>query len=448
MKTAENAFLLCLDGKSGGAFESIPEEYASLPVMDHSGKLIIPGLTDLHVHAPQFAFRSLGMDMELLEWLNKKTFPEEAKYGDLEYAREAYSRFIADVKKGPNTRLCVYATIHTPATLLLMDMLEESGLVSLAGKVSMDRNCPDYLKECDASGSSYAAGAAEDWLKGYFKRQKEGRESKGAPAYKNIFPILTPRFIPSCSDELLKSLAEMQKSYPALPVQSHLSENRREVEWVRELCPESETYTEAYAKTGLMQGPCVMAHCVWLDENEMELLAEKGVYAAHCPQSNTNLSSGIAPVRRLMEKGVPLGLGSDVAGGAHTSIFRAISDAIQVSKLRRVYALDEKALTEKALTIEEAFYLGTAGGGSFFGKLNINGLGSAGSFEPGWDFDALIIDDGAFLSGFPGGESAAKRHEIVSCNIRERLEQVVYLSDDRQIIAKYVRGIEILRTCP
>ena len=356
LKTIENGFLLCTNGKCGGVFEEIPKKYADLPVRDHSGKLIVPGLTDLHIHAPQFTFRALGMDMELLEWLNKHTFPEEAKYNNLDYARKAYGNFVEHIKKGPNTRLCVYASIHVPASLLLMDMLEESGLVSLVGKVNMDRNSPEYLKEGDSTG------ATREWLAAFLDGREKGR-------YKNTFPILTPRFIPTCSDGLMKSLAEIQREF-TLPLQSHLSENLKEIEWVKELCPESENYAGAYADFGLLESPTIMAHCVWSDEKEMDLLAKKGVYIAHCPQSNANLSSGIAPVRRFLEKGIPLGLGSDVAGGAHTSIFRAMTDAIQVSKLRRT--LYPQALInpgEKALSLEEAFYLGTAGGGSFFAKI-------------------------------------------------------------------------------
>ena len=416
LETVENGYLLCLGGKSGGIFREVPGQYAHLPVKDHSSKLIVPGLTDIHIHAPQFAFRALGMDMELLEWLNNRTFPEEAKYRDLEYAREAYGRFVEHIKKGPNTRLCVYATIHTPGTLLLMDMLEESGLVSLVGKVSMDRNCPEYLCE---KGADNASGAVRDWLEAYYRGRKEG-------PYKNTAPILTPRFIPCCSNELMKSIKGIQGEY-GLPVQSHLSENRKEVEWVKELCPDSENYAGAYSGFGLLDGPAVMAHCVWSGEREMDILAGKGVYIAHCPQSNTNLSSGIAPARRFLDKGIPIGLGSDVAGGVHTSIFRAMTDAIQVSKLRN--ALISQA--EKSLTLEEAFYLGTAGGGSFFGKIGNKNFGPAGSFEAGWDFDALVIDDSSLASP-------------VSRTIRDRLEQVVYLSGERHIVEKYVRGISIL----
>jgi guanine deaminase len=404
LETYKDGRLVCLEGKSAGAFPRLPEEYRSLPQKDYGGRLVIPGLTDLHLHAPQFGFRALGMDLELLEWLETRTFPEEARYADLEYARRAYGLLTEHLRRGPSARLVLFATLHTPASLLLMDMLEESGLACFAGKVNMDRNSPGYLREAGAEAS---LAATREWLAACGK-------------YKNVRPILTPRFIPSCSDALMKGLSRIQKEY-ALPLQSHLSENRKEIRWVRELCPDADGYAGAYARWGLFGGevPTIMAHCVWPGEREMELLAERGVFVAHCPQSNTNLASGIAPVRRFLERGVPVGLGSDVAGGVHTSIFRAMADAIQVSKLRRVLTAENDA----PLSLEEAFYLGTAGGGAFFGKTG----GAAGSFAPGCDFDALVIDDTNLAAPF-------------ELSIRERLERVVYLSDDRNIAAKYVRG--------
>jgi guanine deaminase len=299
-----------------------------------------------------------------------------------------------------------------------MDLLEESGLVCMVGKVNMDRNCPDYLRE-DSAGA-----AVREWLDACFSPGK---------GYKNVLPILTPRFIPTCSDALMRGLAGIQKEF-GLPIQSHLSENRKEIKWVKELCPAADCYGGAYADFDLFGGgaPTLMAHCVWSDKRETELLAERGVFIAHCPQSNTNLSSGIAPLRRFLDSGCNAGLGSDVAGGAHTSIFRAMSDAIQVSKLRRIL-LGE---TTKAIGLEEAFYLGTAGGGAFFGEAVRAGNptedrpGASGSFEPGYDFDALVIDDSGLACPSP-------------LSIRNRLERVVYLSDDRHIQAKYVRGLEI-----
>ncbi|MDR1858126.1 MAG: amidohydrolase family protein [Treponema sp.] len=413
LETMPGAFLVCAGGKSAGVFPQLPQQYAALPISDYSGRLVMPGLVDLHVHAPQFAFRGLGMDMELLDWLSSRAFPEEAKYRDLEYARKAYGLFVSHLQRGPNTRIVAFATVHVPATLALMGLLEESGLVSMVGKVNMDRNSPDELREKSAAAS---LAATREWL---------GLCGEG---YARTRPILTPRFIPSCSDDLMRGLGTLRREF-GLPVQSHLSENRREVEWVRELCPSSGGYGAAYHDFDLFgsetpsAAPTVMAHCVWPGEGEIALMAERGVFAAHCPQSNANLSSGIAPMRRLLDAGVPAGLGSDVAGGTSSSIFRAMSDAIQVSKLRRPLL----CINEKALTLEEAFYLGTAGGGAFFGKA---GMGYCGSFEPGCDFDALVINDSALAAPF-------------ELSIRDRLERVVYLSDESHIEAKYIKGKEI-----
>jgi guanine deaminase len=421
LQTASDAYLVCAEGNCAGVFAKLPEQYAHFPLADYTGRLIVPGLVDLHTHAPQFSFRALGMDMELLDWLQQRTFPEEAKYRDLEYARRAYSFLVEHLKRGPNTRLVIFATVHTPATLLLMDMLEESGLACMVGKVNMDRNCPDTLHEKNAASS---LAATKEWLDSCVAHNND--------KYRNTRPILTPRFIPSCTDELMRGIAELQRQY-RLPVQSHLSENRKEIIWVKELCPASAGYGAAYRDFGLFGGvnadsnrvPTVMAHCVWSDKTEIALMAERGVFVAHCPQSNTNLSSGIAPVRRLLQAGVSVGLGSDVAGGAHNSIFRAMVDAVQVSKLRRV--LVQSSTDEPALTLEEAFYLGTAGGGAFFDHC---GMGASGSFEAGFEFDALVIDDATLASPF-------------ELSLRERLERVIYLSEDRHITAKYVRGRKI-----
>jgi guanine deaminase len=400
LETMPDSFLVCInEGKSAGVFAQLPDQYAALPVCDYRGRLVIPGLVDLHTHAPQFSLRGMGLDLELLDWLSLHSFPEEAKYRDPAYARAAYGFFVEHLKRGPNTRAAVFATVHIPAAMILMDLLEESGLVSMAGKVNLDRNSPDDLREESAAAS---LGATKEWLALCVMRK-----------YLNTMPILTPRFIPSCSDDLMRGLGALRRAMN-LPVQSHLSENRREVEWVRELCPSSEGYGAAYRDFDLFGGtPTVMAHCVWSDESEMALMAQRGVFAAHCPQSNANLASGIAPVPQLFNAGVQVGLGSDIAGGNNASIFRAMSDAIQVSKLR-----------QQAVTLEEAFYCGTVAGGAFFGKA---GMGFSGSFEPGYELDALVINDRALAA---------------PCDLplRSRLERVVYLSDNRHIEAKYVRG--------
>lgn len=404
VETMRDGYLVSVDGVSQGVFREIPEEYAHLPMADRAGKLVVPGLTDLHVHAPQYTFRGLGMDLELLEWLDTVTFPEEARYAELSYAQAAYGRFVEDLRRGPNTRACIFATLHTPATVLLMDLLEESGLVTLVGKVNMDRNSPDNLRE-ESADASYRETAA--WVE------------HTAGKYRRTGPILTPRFIPSCTDALMEKLGTLQREY-RLPVQSHLSENAGEVAWVRELCPESKSYGDAYDRFGLFGGdaPTIMAHCVLSGEEEQALMKERGVYIAHCPSSNTNLSSGVAPAGKYLREGQRVGLGSDMAGGTHGSIFRAMSDAIQVSKLR--WRLQDQSI--RPLTAAEAFYLGTVGGGSFFGRV--------GSFEPGYELDAVVLDDSRLGTPRP-------------LTLEERLEKVIYLSEDRDVAGKYVQGRQV-----
>ncbi len=406
---AANSYLVCEEGLCAGVFQELPEQYRRLPLEDCTGKMILPGLVDLHVHAPQYTFRCLGMDMELIEWLSHYAFPEEAKYSDLIYAEKAYGSFVEDLRRGPNTRAAVFATCHVPASLLLMDLLEASGLVTLVGKVNMDRNSHPDLQEADARTS---IRDTEDWVSRALKEK----------AYRNTEPILTPRFIPSCSDDLMVGLKEIQRKY-GLPLQSHLSENKGEIAWVRELCPAAANYSAAYDHFGLFGGegtPTIMAHCVWMEEEELELMEARRVFVAHCPQSNMNLASGIAPIRRFLNRGIPVGLGSDVAGGCHTSIFRAMSDAIQVSKLYW-RLLDQQAAP---LTIEEAFYLGTKGGGAFFGKV--------GSFLPSYEFDALVIDDSGLRAPY-------------DLSLSQRLARIIYQPDRCAIERKFVRGRDILR---
>ena len=236
----------------------------------------MPGFTDLHVHAPQYRFRALGMDLELLEWLDQIAFPEESKFSDLEYARKSYQIFVNDVKKSPTTRLSAFGTLHVEATELLMDLMEETGLKAYIGKVNMDRNGPDTLQE------KSVPDAKRDTLNWIADVQDK---------YTNVKPILTPRFTPSCSDPLMDELGKIQRQYH-LPVQSHLSENLSEMAWVKELCPNTAFYGEAYDQFGLFGGedcPTIMAHCVHCPDEELELIKKRGVYIAHCSQSNTNL---------------------------------------------------------------------------------------------------------------------------------------------------------------
>lgn len=400
-----NSYLICSQGKCAGIFPVLPEKYRGIPCTDYKDDLIIPGLTDLHVHAPQYTFRASGMDLELLDWLNTYAFPQEARYENLEFARSAYSIFAEEMKKSPNTRACIFGTLHVPATELLMELMDKTGLKTMIGKVNMDRNGSPILQETSAEAS---AQATVTWIEDTLNR------------FENTMPILTPRFTPACTDQLMAKLSQIQKKYH-LPMQSHLSENLGEIEWVKELCPGTHFYGEAYHQFQLFGGDCptIMAHCVHSSEEELALMKKQGVYVAHCPQSNTNLSSGIAPARHYLEAGLHIGLGSDIAGGTSLSILRAMADAIQVSKL--YWRLVDSSA--KPLTLEEAFYLGTEGGGSFFGKV--------GSFREGYEFDAVILNSSTIPTP-------------LSLSPKDRLERLVYLSDDRNITGKYVSGRKIL----
>lgn len=405
MVVCEDSYLVSEEGKVKGVYETLPSQYEGIPVQDYGDKLIIPGFSDLHVHAPQYSYRGLGMDMELLDWLETNTFPEESKFKDVEYAKKAYGIFVENMRKSATTRACIFATVHRKATIALMDMLEEAGLSTMVGKVNMDRNCPDYIREESAEAS---AEETVEWVKDVLHKH-----------YKNTRPILTPRFTPSCTDELMEQLKMIQMRYE-LPLQSHLSENPKEIAWVQELCPWSEFYGDAYDKFGLFGADCptVMAHCVYSDDREIARMKENGVFIAHCPESNMNVSSGIAPVRRFLDEGLPVGLGSDVAGGSTESIFTAMAHAIQSSKLR--WRLQDDSL--KALTAEEAFYMATKGGGAFFGKV--------GSFEEGYEMDAVVLDD-------------SRLKTPLELNVKQRLERMIYFSDDREIFAKYVKGKQL-----
>lgn len=400
-----NGYLVCRNGVSEGVFEEIPSEFNGFPVKDYGDRIIMPGLTDLHVHAPQYAFCGSGMDLELLDWLNTYTFPEEAKYEDTDYAQRAYRIFTDNLRRSAVTRACIFATIHRKSTLILMDMLEQSGLSTMVGKVNMDRNSPEYL--CEISGEESASETVE-WIKDVMHRH-----------YKRTFPIITPRFTPACSDELMEKLKMIQLRY-GLPVQSHLSENPGEVAWVKELCPWAEFYGDAYDRFGLFGADCktVMAHCVYSEDNEIERMKENGVFIAHCPESNMNLSSGIAPVRRFLQEGMHVGLGSDIGAGTTENIFQAMAHAIRASKLR--WRIQDPSL--EPLTIEEVIYMGTKGGGEFFGKT--------GSFEPGYEFDAVVIDD-------------ARLKHPQDIDVKTRLERIIYNSDDREVYAKYVNGNQL-----
>ncbi len=381
-------------------YDALPEGATPDEVVDLGEGLVIPGLCDIHLHAPQFANIGIGYDKELLPWLDTYTFPEEARFADEAYAEEIYRQFVHSLWKHGTLRSVVFGTIHRKSTELLMRLMTDAGLGGFVGKVNMDRNGNDALME----DTQTSLEETEAFLK------------NAAPG--PVKPIVTPRFVPSCSSELMSGLGKLAAKYNA-PVQSHLSENPGEIEWVASLHPESRFYGEVYDVNGLFgQQPTIMAHCVHSTDEEVDLMVKNGVICAHCPTSNSSLASGIAPIRTYLNKGMRVGLGSDISGGHTMNMFEVMRHTIQMSKLR--WQQDRNL---DPITVPETLYLATAGSGSLFGKV--------GLFEPGYEFDCLVIDDSAFDVG-------PKR------SFDERLQRVIFDGDENRIEKRIRAGLELV----
>ncbi|MBQ6765233.1 MAG: amidohydrolase family protein [Paludibacteraceae bacterium] len=386
-----------------GVYADKPENTDWRQVIDFGDRLLIPAFNDLHVHAPQYRNLGLALDLELLPWLNTYTFPEEMKYRDSDYATRIYRRFVHELWMQGTMRSAVFATVHPEATRILADLFVQSGMGAYVGLVGMNRNCPGEL-----------SNTTEEVLSG-MRMLREHLAEHGNNGM--VQPIVTPRFVPSCSEEMLTALGHYAAE-TGMPVQSHLSENRSEIDWVKQLEPDSTCYGDAYNRYGLFgQTPTLMAHCCYTDGEEMELMRKNGVFVVHCPTSNSNLSSGMAPIRKFLNAGINVALGTDVSAGHHMSMLRVMQCAIQVSKLN--YAQTHGKM--QFLSLSEVFYLATKSGGSFFGKV--------GSFESGYEFDALVVDD-SYLN-------------YDNFTLPQRLERYIYLGDDRDIKRRFCRGVEL-----
>lgn len=394
-----DSYLISEDGKVTGIFQELPEKYKNVPVLDYGNSLILPGLCDMHVHAPQFVYRGLGIDLQLMEWLDRYAFPTEARFADLSYARIYYEAFADALAKNGTTRAVIFGTLHAPATELLMEILEKKKIGAYVGKINMDTLSPDYL--CETPKQSLAD--TRKWIEDTKDR------------FHLVKSAVTPRFIPTCSTSVLEGLGKLAQEFD-LPVHSHISEDLGEMSIVRDRYPQYDNDGDVYDHFGLLTSHTVMAHFIYPTRHEMELIKERGVTIAHCPQSNGNVAAGIPPIRQMLDLGVKVGLGSDIAGGYSVSIFRAMSEAVYLSKLQ--WLRSEKK--DSFLSVPESFYLGTKGGGQFFGKV--------GSFETGYELDAIVVDDRSLC--VPADRLSTE----------ERVERVIHLSDDRNIISRFVAG--------
>ncbi len=394
----ENGYIVCENGRIEGVYSTLPERFTGAETEDFGDRLIVPAFVDMHLHAPQYAMLGMGMDLQLLEWLNTYTFPTEAAFADTDYARAMYRRLASKLIHVGTTRVCMFASIHRESTHILMEELDRAGVTGYVGKVNMDRNSPDYLRET----TEESILETKKWLD-----ECEGR-------YRHIRPMLTPRFTPSCTDALMQALGELAQSR-GLYVQSHLSENVDEIEWVKSLCPDCGQYWESYDRAGLFGPKTVMAHCVYSDKKERAAIREHNVWVAHCPDSNINIASGIAPIRRMLNEGLHVTLGSDIAGGARLSMMDVATSAIRASK--RHWLATQK--NEPFLTVAEVFYLITSAGMEYFG--------AGPGFAKGDALHALVLDD----SSLP---------PVRSLPIQQRLERLLYLPDGCHITARFSEG--------
>ncbi len=402
----EGAYLVG-DGETiVGLYDVLPPQYRGQPVTDCGSALILPAFTDLHIHAPQILNRGIGYDLELLPWLETYTFPTEALFADLSFAELVWKHFLNHLWEVGTLRFSAFATVHKEAAWKLMELSEASGLRGLIGKVNMDRNSPDSLRE------DTAASLAD--TEALICRAREELHRTGF--------ILTPRFAPSATPALMEGLGRLGEQYD-LPVQSHLSENPSEVAWVARLHPDIPSYTEVYHRFGLLRrNKTIMAHAIHLSPGEKTLLKENGITLAHCPLSNANLSSGIMPLADSLALGLDCCIASDVAGGDTARLASSVTAAVRTAKLRRL-----SRPQEPALSLPTAFYLATHGPGRFFGR--------AGAFLPGYSFDALVVEPDPL-------DALVERTPL------ERLEQFLYHGDSRNITARYCAGALVPRPFP
>lgn len=329
-------------------------EFPSAEFVDLGNKTILPGLIDAHVHLPQFAIMGAGAG-ELLTWLNTYTYPEEARFADPTYAAKIAKVFFDALVANGTTTAVIYSSVHEEATDIAFSAAQAKGIRAFIGKVMMDQNSPEALQERTEDSITASVRLFEKW---------DGADG-GRLRY-----IFTPRFAAACSMDLMKRVGESARERGAF-VQTHLSENKDEVEWVRKLFPNCPSYTAVYDSAGMLTERSIMAHCIHLSSDEIALLARRRTNVAFCPYSNRTLRSGTMPYAKLRNAGLNISLGTDVAGGPSLSMRDQMREA----------------MTAASIGQPEALYLATLGGARALGLS-----GGIGNFDSGKDADFVIVE--------------------------------------------------------
>lgn len=409
---------LVLSSDAGFADEVRRAERQGVLVRAPKSAWILPGFVDLHIHAPQYPQLGAALDRPLEEWLERYTFPLEARFTDLAFARRAYTALVEDLLANGTTTALMFATIHQEPTRLLADICLQRGLRALIGKVAMDDPaiCPDFYRDPSVEAALEGTAALIEYVQGHPENHAG-----------LVRPVVTPRFVPSCTDPLLEGLGDLARRC-GCHVQTHCSESDWEEGYVQARTGRRDA--EHLDALGLMTPRTVLAHGVLLSETDMELIAARGSGVAHCPLSNVYFSTAVFPLRAALEKGVRVGLGTDIAGGPSASMFDTLRMTVTASRM-----LDEGV--EPALPPDRrgrrgarqdwrtAFHLATAGGAAAL-SLDI------GAFAPGKAFDAQLIDLEA-----PGGTIRVLDEDIEPEGV---LQRILYTASRGNIAEVWVGG--------
>lgn len=299
-----------------GETDQLKSKYPDAQHHDYTGNLIIPGLIDSHLHFPQTEMLACYGE-QLLEWLENYTFPTEQKFADGDYARKISDIFIRQLFRNGTTSAMVYSSVHKQATDALFETAQQSNMLIVAGKVCMDRNCPEILRDTPYSAQRDSADLIDRW------------HGKGRQHY-----AITPRFAPTSSPQQMQALGELAQQYPDVFIQTHLSENKNEIEWVKSLYPGFDHYLDVYDHYGMVRPRSFFGHCLHLDEHEWKLMASSGASIAFCPTSNLFLGSGLFDLNTAQNHNVHLSLATDVGAGTSFSMLRTMGEAYKVCQLQ------------------------------------------------------------------------------------------------------------------
>ena len=366
------------------------------------GSYLLPGFTDLHIHAPQWPQAGLALDKPLNEWLNTYTFPLEAKFRDLQYAKKVYQSLIKELLANGTTTGLFFGSVHTDANLVLAKVCAKLGQRAFIGKVAMDNpdQTPDYYRD---ESSQVALEETETFI---LKMQALQEQTNA-----DITPVITPRFVPSCTDETLQGLGDLAKKYD-LPIQSHCSESIWEDHYATERFNLRDA--EVLNKFGLLTDKSVMAHGTQLSDSDLDLFEQTQTAIAHCSISNAYFGNSVMRVHDAYQKNVKIGLGTDISGGFSPSIYRNMQQAIMSSQM-----LQDSSQKPARLSASNVFYLATIGGAN---ALHIN----SGQIKAGFKADLQIVQDQYF--------------ELSSNNSDEIFERLVYHTNKENIKQVYVAG--------